>query len=227
MSLYPKKFRLPDEPTIKDINAYKKRLNWGEIPAFFQLIASMVADAEGFINYGFDNAYKRIINRRNWNYEKLGIEEDIDLKIVDHIEHIEPITRPKISLYHVFNRNGYELLAFPFVNDIIIDEYRKNDPNMDFQVWDPSDMKVIVRINQLHKFIAFEQKSGDDADTALIIHAYSVVNKVIEMLEQEVNVHKIKGITIKDAYVKLKSNPELDASDVIKSQIELDELLDD
>jgi hypothetical protein len=224
MSLYPKKFRLPDEPTIKDINAYKKRLNWGEVPAFFHLIANAIAEAEGFINYGFDNAYKRITNRRNWNYDKLGVDEDIELEQVDHIEHLEPLSRPRISLYHVFNRNGYELLAFPYVNDIIIDEYRKDDPKMDFKIWDPSSMKVLVRIGQLHKFIAFEQKSGDNADTALIIHAYSVVNQIIEMLEQEVDVHKIKGISIKAAYAQLKSNPDLDASDVIKSQIDLEDI---
>ncbi len=214
--------QLPDNPNIKDINAYKKKINWGEIPSFFHIISNAVAEVEGFITYGFDNAYKRITNRKNWNYELLGLPPEIDLAKVDHIEQLTPVKKPRICLYHVFNSNGYELLAFPYVKDTVIDEYRKDDPNMEFKYWEPTEMKTLVRIAQLHKFIAFNIKSGDDADMALIIHAHQVVNKVIAMLEQEVDVCKIKGTTIKDAYSIQNANPEQDANQVITSQIDND-----
>lgn len=215
--------QLPDNPTIKDINAFKKKINWGEVPSFFHIIANSVAEVEGFITYGFDNAYKRITNRKFWNYKLLGIDPNIDITKVDHIELLAPLRKPRICLYHVFNSNGYELLALPYVKDTVIDEYRKDDPNMEFNYWDPTEMKTLVRIAQLHKFIAFNIKSGDEADMALIIHAHHVVNKVITMLEQEVDVCKIKGMTIKDAYSLQNANPDQDASQVITSQLDNDE----
>ena len=217
MAHYPKNARLPDDPIIKDINAYKKKINWGEIPAFFHMIANSVAEAEGFIDYGFDNAYKRIVNRKNWNYDNLGIDTSIQ---VDHIELLQPLHKPKICIHHVFNPKGYELIALPYVKDVLIDEYRSGDPNMDFTIWDPSHMKVLARVPQLHKFIAFNHHNGDDADMALIAHAYNVMNKIISMLDQEVNVYSIKGMSIKDIYGKQSSNPELGLNDLIKSQIE-------
>lgn len=223
MDRYTGLAELPENPTIKDINAYKKKINWGEIPSFFHLISNAVAEAEGFITYGFDNAYKRITNRKNWNYELLGVDPSIDLNKVDHIEQLTPLKKPRICLYHVFNTNGYELLALPYVKDTIIDEYRKDDANMEFTCWDPSEMKTLVRISQLHKFIAFNIKSGDEADMALIIHAHHVVNKVVEMLEQEVDVCRIKGMTIKDAYSMQNANPEQDTKQFIASQIDVDQ----
>jgi len=220
MAHYPKKSQLPDNSTIKDINSYKKKINWGEIPAFFHMIANSVAEAEGFIDHGFDNAYKRIVNRRNWNYKNLGIDPSIDINKVDHIELLQPLNKPRLSLYHVFNYQGYELIALPYIKDILIDEYRNGDSNMEFNVWDPSHMKVLVRIPQLHKFIVFNHKNGDDADMALIIHAYNVVDKIISMLEQEVNVCAIKGMSIKDAYSKHNANPDLAPNDIIKIQVD-------
>ena len=217
MGLYPAKFNLPDNATVKDINALKKRINWGEIPAFFHLVANSIAEAEGFINYGFDNAYKRIVDRRNWNYDKLGVADELDLSKIDHIELVEPLRPPNICLYHVFSSTGYELLAFPYVNDTMVDEYRRDDKNMEFKVWDPSQMKVLVRITQLHKFIAFTLKNGDDGDTALVIHAHLVVNKIIKMLEQEMTIKEVKGMTIQKAFKLQSANPELSPDEVIIS----------
>lgn len=220
MAHYPKKSKLPVNSTIKDINTYKKKLNWGETPAFYHMIANSVAEAEGFIDHGFDNAYKRIINRKNWNYDNLGIDPSIDITNVDHIELLKPLKKPRISLYHVFNYQGYELIALPYIKDISIDDYRSGDPNMEFKVWDPSHMKILVRIPQLHKFMVFNHNNGDDADMALIIHSYNVVNKIISRLEQELNVCTIEGMSIKDAYTKYNSNPDLAPNDIIKIQVD-------
>lgn len=218
MANYPDTPLLPVNPTIKDINAYKKKINWGETPAFFHLIANAVAESEGFISHGFENAYKKIVDRSNWNYDNLGIDPSIDINKIDHIELTQPLKKPRICLYHVFNRQGYELIALPYIKGILIDEYRSGDPNMEFDVWDPSHMKVLVRISQLHKFIAFNNKNGDEADMALIVHAYNVVNNIITTLKQEVDVYAVKGMSIKDAFNVQSSNPNLAPDDVIKSQ---------
>jgi hypothetical protein len=215
MGLFPEKFGLADSATTKEINAMKKRINWGEIPAFFQLVSSSIAEAEGFIQYGFDNAYKRIVDRRNWNFDKLGLPPGIKLSEVMNFNEIEPLTRPRICLYHVFSPQGYELLAFPYVNGTMIDQFRRDDRNMEFSLWDPTQMKVLVRINQFHKFIAMTLSKGDDADIALVLHANNVVNKMIQMLSKEVKLTEVKGMTIVQAYKLQNANPGKSPDDVI------------
>lgn len=215
MGLYPDQYGLPDDAEIKDINAFKKKINWGEIPAFFQILAKSIADAEGFINYGFDNAFKQLVDRKNWNYDLLGFKAGSDPTLPEHA--LEPLRPPKICLYHVFNNNGYELLAFPYVNNLLVDDYRDNDPKLEFKRWDPSQMKRIVRFADLHKFIAFTLSNGDDADMALIVHAHNVVNRIIVMLEQQLTVNEIRGLSIDQAFRKQQNNPEQSPEDAILS----------
>lgn len=212
MGLYPASYGLADNATIKEINAFKKRSNWGEIPAFFNLVASSVAEVEGFMTYGFDNAYKNIVDRRNWNYQKLGMPANANKA---SLETVEPLSKPQVCLLHVFSASGYELLAFPYVNDKVVDDYKRDDPNMGFTVWDPSKMKYLVKINQLHKFIAFTINSGDDADMALIIHAHLVVDRLIHNLSQEVDIVGVKGTDIKGAFSAQKANPGMPPEDAI------------
>lgn len=216
MGLYPKQYNLPDDAEIKDINAFKKKINWGEIPAFFQLVAKSIADAEGFLQYGFDNAFKQLVDRKNWNYDLLGLPEDADRTMPEHA--LSPIRPPKICLYHVFNHQGYELLAFPYVNNLLVDDYREGDPKLEFKVWDPSQMKRLVRFSELHKFIAFTLTNGDDADMALIVHAHNVVNRIITMLEQELTVNEIRGLSIDQAFKNQQSHPDQSPEDAILSK---------
>lgn len=215
MTLYPEKYGLPDDAEIKDIKAFKKKTNWGEIPAFFQLIASSIADAEGFMQYGFDNALKRIIDRKNWNFDALGIPEGVDKTQLE--VNIDPIRRPKICLYHVFSRSGYELLAFPYLNNKIVDDYINNDPRLDFKTWDPSQLKQVIKFSEFHKFIAFTLNNGDDADMALVIHAHNVVNRVIATLMREVDVHEVKGMSIDQAFKLQSVEPTASPDDIIIS----------
>jgi hypothetical protein len=77
MSRTHNKAHLPSNPTLKEINWYKKQINWGELPPFYHLVASSVSEAEGVLEHGFDNAVKQLINRRNWNLDILdGFEDD-------------------------------------------------------------------------------------------------------------------------------------------------------
>ena len=213
MTLYPEQYGLPDDAEVKDIKAFKKKTNWGEIPAFFQLIASSIADAEGFMQYGFDNALKRIIDRRNWNYDLLGKPDNVKREQLEVT--IDPLEKPKICLYHVFSRSGYELLAFPYVNNRIRDEYLSHQKDLEFKTWDPSQMKQVIKFPDFHKFIAFTLNNGDDADMALIIHAHNVVNRVIGILMKEVNVHEIKGLSIDQAFKKQSIDPNASPDELI------------
>lgn len=226
LRMFPDKFDLPEDATVKDINAMKKRINWGEIPAFFHLVSSSIADAEGFINYGFDNAYKRIVDKNNWNFEKLGVTNGAELKHIVNFAELDPLVKPEICLYHVFSPQGYELLAFPYVNGKVVDDYRRDDKNMDFSLWDPSQMKVLVRISQFHKFIAFTLSTGDDADVALVIHAHHVVEKMIKMLSEDITVKEVKGMSIAQAYKLQNANRDMSPNDVIITS-QLDEEFND
>jgi hypothetical protein len=184
---------LPSNPTLKDINWYKKQINWGELPPFYHLIASSVSESEGILEHGFDNAVKRLIDKRNWNLDLLGGHEDSLGEI--HCEN-----KPRVALHQIFTDRGFELWALPYAKDVTIDQYIKDNRFMEFKVWDPVTMRSLIRINQLHKFIGFYFDRGDTADKALILHAHKTVHKIITFLQRELNVVKLDGVTIKDFY---------------------------
>ena len=187
------KAQLPKNPTLKEINAYKKQLNWGELTPFYHLVASSISESEGILEHGFDNAVKKIINKRNWNLDLLEGHED-------SFGEIHCVNKPRIALHQVFTDRGFELWALPYVKDVTIDQYVKDNRFMEFNEWDPVSMKSLIRINQLHKFIGFYFERGDKADKALILHAHKVVHKIISFLQRELNVVKLDGVTIKELY---------------------------
>ncbi|MBB1293344.1 MAG: hypothetical protein ACJAVX_002178 [Pseudoalteromonas rhizosphaerae] len=187
------KAQLPSNPTLKEINWYKKQINWGELPPFYHLVASSVSESEGILEHGFDNAVKKIIDRRNWNLDLLGGHEDA-------LGEIYCENKPRIALHQVFTDRGFELWALPYAKDVTIDKYVKDNRFIEFNEWDPVSMKSLIRINQLHKFIGFYFERGDKADKALILHAHKVVHKIISFLQRELNVVKLDGVTIKELY---------------------------
>lgn len=187
------KAQLPSNPTLKEINWYKKQINWGELPPFYHLVASSVSESEGILEHGFDNAVKKIIDKRNWNLDILEGHEDASGEI-------HCANKPRIALHQVFTDRGFELWALPYAKDVTIDKYVKDNRFMEFTEWDPVSMKSLIRINQLHKFIGFYFERGDKADKALILHAHKVVHKIISFLQRELNVVKLDGVTIKELY---------------------------
>ncbi|MBE0456613.1 hypothetical protein NDQ71_04840 [Pseudoalteromonas sp. KG3] len=187
------KAQLPSNPTLKEINWYKKQINWGELPPFYHLVASSVSESEGILEHGFDNAVKKIIDKRNWNLDILEGHEDASGEI-------HCVNKPRIALHQVFTDRGFELWTLPYAKDVTIDKYVKDNRFMEFTEWDPVSMKSLIRINQLHKFIGFYFERGDKADKALILHAHKVVHKIISFLQRELNVVKLDGVTIKELY---------------------------
>lgn len=207
MSSPGNRHKLPPNPTLKDINWYKKQINWGELPPFYHLVSQSLAESEGLLSHGFDNAVKKMLDKRNWNLALL------DGHIDDNNE-IHCDNKPRIALYQVFSERGFELHALPYAKDQEIDQYVKGNRAMEFHVWDPNTMRLILRVNQLHKFIGYYFEHGDDADFALILYAHKTVHKVIQYLQQHMNVVKVEGTTIKsffEAQEKRLGQSDLDA----------------
>ncbi len=200
--------QLPPNPSLKDINAYKKQINWGELPPFYHMVASSLGESEGLLSHGFDTALKRLIDRRNWNIELLG-------GYIDKEGNIFCENRPRIALYQVFTDRGFELQAFPYAKQKEIDQFVKENRLMEFRCWDPLNMKVLLRFNQLHQFIDFFFQRGDEADKALIIHAYKIVNKVVEFLRQELDIVKLDGVSIKKYFDLQEKRADADADALI------------
>jgi hypothetical protein len=95
---------------------------------------------------------------------------------------------------------------------------------MEFKTWDPHSMKTLLRYNQFHKFIAFYFERGDQADKALILHAHKVVHKIIAYLTKEMNVIKVKGVSIKEFYQLCEKDSRVcsDEIDLAKIMIGID-----
>jgi hypothetical protein len=193
MSQSGNRSKLPANPTLKDINWYKKQINWGDLPPFYHMVAQSLGESEGLLTHGFDNAVKRIIDKRNWNLNQL--DGYIDDNNIIHCEN-----KPRIALYQVFTERGFELHAVPYAKDQEIDQYVKGNRLMEFNLWDPLNMRLILRVNQLHKFISFYFEHGDDADFALILHAHKTVQNVIQFLQDHLHVVKVSGISIRSFF---------------------------
>ncbi|MFT4925308.1 MAG: hypothetical protein ACI8WB_001400 [Phenylobacterium sp.] len=187
------KYELPNNPTLKDINLYKKTLNWGELPPFFHMVAQSLGESEGLLTHGFDTALKRIVDKRNWNVELLGGHIDKDGTV--HCEE-----KPRLAIYQIFTERGFELHAYPYAKSKEIDQFVRDNRLMEFRTWDPHNMKVLLRISQLHKFIDFYFQRGDEADKALIIHAFKSVHSVINFLKKELLIKKVDGVSIRKYY---------------------------
>jgi hypothetical protein len=184
---------LNDNPSLKEINWYKKQISWGDIPPFYHMIASSISEGEGILYHGFDNAVKHLVDKTNWNLELLkGMEQESGEILCQH--------KPQIALHQTFTKRGFELWAFPYAKGKKIDSYVKDNRYVEFKVWNPQTMKVLLRFNQLHEFINFYFSQGDLADKALILYAHKVVHQIINFLKKELNVLEVDGVSIKDFY---------------------------
>lgn len=197
---------LPANPTLKDINKYKKQLNWGELPAFYHMIASSVSELESVQSLGFDNALKRVLNRHNWNLNLLDGYVDEENRV--HVQ-----SKPRISVYQIFTDRGFELHCFPYAKNKEVDQYIREHRLMEFVVWDPGTMKVLCRVNQLHKFIDFYFQRGDKADRALIFYAMKLIDDLIAHLKLELDIVKVDGITIRQYFDKQEKTADGDLDD--------------
>lgn len=193
---------------LKEINALKKKLNWGEVPAIYHLVTSSLSELDGILSHGFDSSYKAILDRNTWNLPALNGFRDSD-------GNIEVKIKPKIILRHDYTDMGYELLCYPVVNGERINHSLVRDPTSPFQVWLPESMRMLFRINSLVAFSIFTYQNGDEADRALVEHAYYLVEKLIKTLSESFDLVEVEGYNIAEFYQEIdRRNGNILNSDV-------------
>lgn len=187
---------LAQKTNLKEINALKKQLNWGEVPAIYHLVSSSISELDGILSSGFDSAFKTILNRDTWNLPALNGYRDSDGKV--HVK-----IKPKVILRHGYNDMGYELLCFPVVNGERVNYPLVREHTSPFRVWQPESMRMLFRINSLVAFSIFAYQNGDEADIALIKYAYYRVTQLIKILSESFDIIEVEGYNIAQFYQEI------------------------
>jgi len=182
---------LSNNPDLKEINAFKKKLTWGEVPTIYQMAQSSVGELAGTLTHGFDNSFKNLLNKNLWNLKLLGGYQD---KQGD----IQVKSKPQISLKHVYDEDHYELHCYPIVEGELLYSSLLKHPLCPFENWMPESMRILLRVNSLVSFILYAFRTGDKADMALIKHAHIQLMNLIDVLHQSFDVVNIVGYNIAD-----------------------------
>jgi hypothetical protein len=180
---------LSDNPNLKEINTYKKKINWGDIPNIYHLAATAISDIDGILTHGFDSAYKELLDQRNWNRDMADDKNDI-------LGTAPTNQKPKISLCHIMNEQHYELHCYPMINNERVLEAQYNNPLCPFKKWTPETMQILFRLNSLIPFIVYTFQKGDKADYALVRYAHQRVEELIAFLNESFDITDIKGYSI-------------------------------
>ncbi len=181
---------------LKEINAYKKKINWGEVPAIYHLFSSSLGDLDGILTHGFDSAYKQILNPNSWSAPLLGANKKADGSI-------QVTNKPQISLRHEFNDMGYELHCYPAIDGETVTHSMIKQGNCPFNHWLPEKMQMLFRINSLVAFAIYCYQSGDEADTALLKYAHYKVEQLITTLSESFQIITVKGYSIAEFYQEI------------------------
>lgn len=177
---------LPENANLKEITAYKKKLNWGETPSIYHMASASISEIEGVLVHGFDNAFKHILNRNMWNLTLLqGFK--------DERGNIQVKQKPQIKLQHIYTEQHYELHCLPVVNGEEIRTPLSESPDCPFEHWHPESMQMLFRAMNLVTFMKFTFQSGDKADLALINYAHIVIENHIKHLMESFDIIEIKG----------------------------------
>jgi len=181
---------------LKEINAYKKKINWGETSALYHLFASSLGDLDGILTHGFDSVYKQVLNSNTWNLPLLGVSKSVDGSI-------QLKNKPQISLRHEFNDMGYELHCFPAIDGEVVSMIMIQEGNCPFKHWVPENMQMLFRINSLITFAIHCFQHGDEADIALLKFAHYKVEQLITTLSESFQIITVKGYSIAEFYQEI------------------------
>jgi len=180
---------LPSKPSLKEINAYKNKLNWGEVPTIYRMASSSLSELEGILTHGFDSAFKQILNKELWNLSLLDSYKD-------SLGELQVKNRPKIALKHRYTEQNYELLCYPIVDGERINHSLLKHPLCPFINWHVESMRMLFRVNGLLGFITFAFQRGDEADMALIKYAHIQIEQLISILNESFDVVDIIGYSL-------------------------------
>ncbi len=184
---------LSAKASLKEINAYKKKINWGDVSTVYQLFSSSVGDLDGILTHGFDSAYKEVLKPSNWNLSLLGAHKSADGSI-------QVKTKPKICLRHEYNDLGYELHCYPIIDGNLVFQSMINQDNSPFTEWYPERMQMLFRVNSLVAFAIYCYQNGDDADIALLKFSHYKVEQLITILSESFHITEVKGYSIAEFY---------------------------
>ncbi len=181
------------ESRLREINRLKRKITFGNIPAFYHSVSTSLGMAEGMLKYGFENSLDVLTDKKNWNIKNLGGSED---KLGDIICD----NKPRMSIYKVFTKNGFEVHCVAWKGDHELHTDLVNHPQMDFKFWHPGSMKVVFRIAQLHTFIKMYFEHGDEADLQLIRCAHNIAEDFVDQLQPKFNVQKVYGVSVRNFF---------------------------
>jgi len=187
---------LSPKASLKEINAYKKKPNWGEVSAVYHIISSSLGDLDGILIHGFDSAYKQVLDRSNWNLALLKARKAPDGTL-------QVKQKPQIILRHEFNDMGYELHCYPAIDGETITLDMIAEGNCPFNTWIPEKMQMLFRVNSLVAFAIYSFQSGDEADIALLKFAHHKVEELIKNLSESFQIVVVKGYSIAEFYQEI------------------------
>jgi hypothetical protein len=200
---------LPITSTLKEITAYKKKLNWGDVPTIYNMAASSIGDVDGILTHGFDSAYKRLFDKNNWNLTFLeGSSHKNGTFVVKH--------KPKIMIRHHYDEQNYELHCFPIVEGEQLFGALSQHPSCSFKQWSPESMQMLFRISSLISFIVFTFKTGDPADLALVKYSHKRVQELISEISKSFEIVEVMGYSIAEFCKELYSRkPNFTITDLL------------
>lgn len=181
---------------LKAINAYKKKVTWGDVPTIYHMLSGSIGELDGILSHGFSNPFKDLLNKNKWNLTLLKGRTDKNGLITTEI-------KPQIVLKHHFFESHYELLCFPVVNGEICHKDLIDDPDSPFTRWYQKVSGKLFRINSLIPFISYSFNKGDEADMLLTRFAYIRVEELINTLRESFDIIEIKGDNIAEFCKKL------------------------
>lgn len=191
-----------ENPDLRQINAYKKKLTWGEVPLVYSLASGAVSELDGLISHGFDSAYRQILDKSTWNLSLLKGHQDNNGEI--HV-----LLKPRIQLKHVYTNQCYELHCFPMIDDEPVHQNLSNHPGCPFKIWAPESLQMLFRVNHLISFITYSFQKGDEADMALIRFSHLTIIKLIDHLAESFEIVDVIGYNIAEfcKEIKERGNP--------------------
>ncbi|TMM44772.1 hypothetical protein [Colwellia ponticola] len=187
---------LSQNANLKEINAYKKKINWGDVSAIYHMISSSLGDLDGILTHGFDSAYKQILNPNTWNLTLLGADKNTDGSLRVN-------KKPQIILRHEFNDIGYALHCYPAIDGQAVTPHMISQGNCPFNNWLPEKMQILFRINSFIAFAIYCFQSGDDADIALLKYAHYKVEKLIGILSESFEIITVRGYNLAEFYQEI------------------------
>lgn len=167
---------------VKAILQLKKTINFGEVAANFETVASKLKELEGTFTDGFDNNIKFLIAPKNWN----------PVNLVEG--------KPPVSIRTRMDTYGFELHCFPIIKEEAQAVVMPMDLNSPFREYNPASFGPVIKINGLDALITMAIRKGDEADFELIKYAHMMTEQLVQLFCNRMQVTEHSGHSIKQLF---------------------------